>query len=43
MPSTNLVQCPKCDHEFPVAEAILSRINREAEAGIEVRVKAERE
>ena len=43
MSSTNLVQCPKCDHEFPVAEAILARINREAEAGIEVRVKAERE
>lgn len=41
--STNLVQCPKCSHEFAVTEAILAKINREAEAGIEARVQAERE
>jgi len=41
--SPNLVQCPKCSHEFAVTEAILARINREAQAGIEARVQGERE
>jgi hypothetical protein len=43
MSSTNLVQCPQCDHEFPLTEALLARINREAQAGIEARLKTERE
>ena len=43
MSSSSLVQCPQCDHEFPLNDALLARINREAQAGIEVRVKAERE
>jgi hypothetical protein len=43
MSSSNLVQCPQCTHEFPLTDALLARINREAQAGIEARVKAERE
>lgn len=43
MSSTNLVQCPQCDHEFPLTEALLARINREAQAGIEARLKTERD
>ena len=43
MPSTNLVQCPQCTHEFPLNDALLASINREAQAGLEARVKAERE
>jgi hypothetical protein len=41
--SSNLVQCPQCTHEFPLTDALLARINREAQAGIEARLKAERE
>lgn len=43
MSSTNLVQCPQCTHEFPLNDALLASINREAQAGLEARVKAERE
>ena len=43
MSSTNLVQCPQCDHEFPLTEALLARINREAQAGIEARLNTERD
>lgn len=43
MSSTNLVQCPQCDHEFPLTEALLARINREAQAGIEARLATERD
>jgi hypothetical protein len=41
--SSNLVQCPQCHHEFPLNDALLASINREAQAGIEARVKAERD
>jgi len=40
---SNTIQCPKCEHEFAMNEALLIRVNQQAQAEIETRLQSERE
>lgn len=37
----NLIKCPKCGHEFPVSEGLMSHLKEEASLEIEKKVRAE--
>ena len=42
-PVANSIQCPSCNHEIALSEAILARINQQAQTEIENRIQTERE
>ena len=39
---SNTIQCPQCSHQFAMSEALLRQVNQQAQAEIEIRLKAER-
>ena len=41
MSSTNTIKCPKCGHEFPASEGLMSHLKEEASAEIEKRLREE--
>jgi hypothetical protein len=40
---SDAIQCPKCQNEFEITEALLRQVNQKAQAEIEERLKSERE
>jgi hypothetical protein len=39
---SNTIQCPQCSHQFAMTEALLKQVSQQAQAEIEIRLKAER-
>ncbi|MEY2906982.1 MAG: hypothetical protein RLZZ408_1453 [Verrucomicrobiota bacterium] len=40
---SNTIQCPQCNHQFEMTEALLRQVSQQSQAELEQRLKAERE